>query len=757
MNRFLTFILSLFAITTFAQDNFFTNYKPLQAEGEMPDDFAKLTFEKVIDESHEQIEGLSKKRSEEFIKGIHYGIDEILKSGRVSYGDPISKYVSKVGEKIIGNNPELANIRFYTLRSNVVNAFSTKQGIIFVTEGLVAQVSNEAQLAFVIAHEIAHYLENHVIQGYKESIELAKNRTTHESKIKSLSTYSKEKEYEADGVGVDLYYKAGYSKEELLDVYDVLTYSYLPFDLKVIPKDYWNSEHLVIPETYFPEETPIISTEKDYDDSKSSHPNIKSRSEQVLDIVESMTGWKDNVYLVSEEEFLHVRNIARFESVRNDLYNFRYGDALYSIFLLEQDFPDNIYLNRCKAQAWAGLLAFKIDGRYSNITISPSKVQGDPHVLHNLIKKLSKKQLITVAFRQVVDIKNQFPEDEEVNAIYNYAIGQLAKESNFKLSDYSEMTYTQAYDEFQRSLAELNAQASDTTKVEEKEKETEEKELSKYEKIKRTQTNKTKAVTVDDKFNVEEFHIYALSDVVADENFKSKYNELKLKIKKKEEETENNRNLSYTERAKIRKTEKEEALMIGADEIILLEPRAMKVKGNNVDVEKSEELEIDLREVVERFSGNNKVSVYKVGTLEYKSHGTYMYNQKSVLVNSLSHLIEFENTQLFPVDYALNKAIVEDFGTGKVAFVFIQSVTNTMNVMKIVAYSIFPPVWLLGGPVSFMRGFYTNFGVVVFDLEKYEFDAFSSMSIAGITSKLEMEALLYDFLLQINQKGYKTK
>ncbi len=755
MKKLLNTLILLLSLTVYAQNDYFTNYKVLQAEGEMPDDFAKLTYEKVIDESSEQIEGLSKKGSREFIKGIHYGIDEILKSGRVVYGDPISKYVEKVGAKITANQPELANIRFYTLRSNVVNAFSTKQGIIFVTEGLVAQVANEAQLAFVIAHEIAHYMENHVIQGYKENIELAKSRTNHETKIKNLSTYSKEKEYEADGVGVELYHKAGYSKKELIDVYDVLTYSYLPFDLKAIPNDYWNSEHLVIPETFFADETPIISVEKDYDDSKSSHPNIKSRSEQVVDIVESISGWKENDFLVSEEEFYLVRNIARFESIRNDLFNFRYGDALYSIYLLEQDFPNNIYLNRTKAQAWAGLLAFKIEGRYSNITVSPSKVQGDPHKLHNLIKKLNKKQLITVAFRQIVDVKNQFPEDEEIDAIYKYSIEQLAKESQFKLSDYSELTFKQAYEEFQKSLEELNDKLADTTAVIEDVKE--EKELSKYEKIKLNQTEKTTATSVDDKFNEEEFHIYALSDVVKNDSFNSIYNEMKAKLKKEKSKEEEIQNLPYSERAKVNKQEKEEALMLDASEIILLEPRAMKVKGNNIDVEKSEKLEIDLREVVERFDGNNKVSVYKVGTLEYKAHGTYMYNQKAALINTLTHLIEFENVQLFPVDYSLNKTIINDFGTGKVAFIFIQSITNTLNVPKIVAYSIFPPVWIVAGPIAFMKGFYTNFGVVVFDIEKYKFNAFSSQSIAGITTKLEMEALLYDFLVQINQKKTSSK
>lgn len=748
MKRIAQFILSaLLSFAGLSQSDYFSDYRAQVAEGEMPEDFEKLTFEKVSDENNVMIDGLSKKKSQEFVKGIHYSIDEILKSGRVLYGDPMTKYVSRVGDKIIKNDPALADVRFYTLRSNIVNAFSTKQGIIFVTQGLLAQVANEAQLAFVLAHEIAHYKQDHVIQGYKENIELAKHRSSHESKIKSLSTYSKEKEYEADGIGVELYHQAGYSKEELIDVYDVLTYSYLPFDLKTLPKDYWNTDHLFIPPSFFVSDIPEISIDLDYDDSKSSHPNIKSRSEQVIDIVANMAGWKNNVFLLPEEDFHFAQTIARFETVRNDLFNFRYGDALYSIFLLEQDFPDNIYLERCKAQAWAGLLAFKIEGRFNSVTTSPSKVQGDPHQLHQLLRKFNKKQLLTVALRQIADIHTKYPNDAEVNAIYRYAIDNLAKEKQFKISEYSELSYTQALEEFNNSLNELIAQEADTTSMEE----TETKELSKYEKIKRNKETKTKAVSAEDEFNQDEFHIYALADVLKSDMFDQLFSEAKKKLHEQEKLEEQFNDMSYSERAKAKKKANQEIMMIGANEIILLEPRAMKVKGNSIDVEKSEKLEIDLREVVERFKGTAKVSVYKVGALEYKQHGTYMYNQKAALANSLSHLIEYETFNVFPVDYARNQEIINDFGTNKVAFIFIQSVTKTMTPLKIVSYSIFPPVWLIGGPLTFFKSFYTNFGVVLFDIEKYEFDGMSLQNIAGMTSKIEMEALLYDFLIQINQ------
>ncbi len=99
---------------------------------------------------------------------MHYGIDKILQSGLVIYGDDISNYVTKVANKLLKKEPKLRKeLRFYTIKSNVTNAFSTDQGIIVVTSGLISQITSEAHLAYILAHEIAHYTEKHVVEGFE--------------------------------------------------------------------------------------------------------------------------------------------------------------------------------------------------------------------------------------------------------------------------------------------------------------------------------------------------------------------------------------------------------------------------------------------------------------------------------------------------------------------------------------------------------------------------------------------------------------
>ena len=194
-------------------------------------------------------------------------------------------------------------------------------------------------------------------------------------KVKRYSIYSKDKEYEADRIGIKLYNKAGYNLNDLFTVFDLLTFSYLPFDSKHLPKDYFNSAKLFLPESFFKKDLPKINAEEEYDDSRSTHPNIKSRKDQLTGEVNKYNEWDTLILLTSHEQFEYARSLARLEQVRNNLYEFDYIGAMYNLYLLEDDFSDNIYYVRYKAQTWLGLLSFKISGRFSDISISLNGIQ----------------------------------------------------------------------------------------------------------------------------------------------------------------------------------------------------------------------------------------------------------------------------------------------------------------------------------------------------------------------------------------------
>lgn len=78
---------------------------------------------------------------------------------------PLQRYLSLVGGTLARATarPEL-QFRFAVIDSSLVNAYSTPGGYIFVTSGALALMKNEAELAGVLAHEIAHVCERHVVR-----------------------------------------------------------------------------------------------------------------------------------------------------------------------------------------------------------------------------------------------------------------------------------------------------------------------------------------------------------------------------------------------------------------------------------------------------------------------------------------------------------------------------------------------------------------------------------------------------------------
>jgi predicted Zn-dependent protease len=89
--------------------------------------------------------------------------------GRVPlYDSPqLTRYVNLVGKAVAMNSsrPEL-EFRFAVLDSDQVNAYSAPGGYIFITRGALALVRDEAELAAVLAHEIAHVTEKHIVREF---------------------------------------------------------------------------------------------------------------------------------------------------------------------------------------------------------------------------------------------------------------------------------------------------------------------------------------------------------------------------------------------------------------------------------------------------------------------------------------------------------------------------------------------------------------------------------------------------------------
>ncbi|MDX2360552.1 MAG: M48 family metalloprotease [Crocinitomicaceae bacterium] len=662
----LLFFVSSLSFSGFCQSDYFADYHPLQSIGRIPTVFTQSTESKIEAAKARNRASMDENEERVFLEYIHHHVDEILQSGLILYGDVTTKYVQKVADKLLENEPKLKKeLQFYVIKSNVTNALSTDQGIIFVTLGLLAQLENEAQLAYVLAHEIVHFQETHVEKSYAADIN-TEERVSYDQRITRLSNHSRDQELEADKKGVHLYHQAGYSEDELLGAFDVMMYSYLPFDDVPFDRDYFRTDLLNIPDYYYPRRINDIQAEEDYDDRKSSHPNIRKRKDQIMEELSAYDDWGDAKYLLTEEEFKEVRTIARFEGVRLDLLAVNYGDALYSIYLLEREFPNNLYLNRMKSQAWLGLAGFKLHGEFSKTSQKPTSVEGESHAVHFLLRKLTKLQLLTISLRQIEDAYIKFPEDKELTAIREQMIRLLAGYKKFKVSDYVDVTYEEALKTFEESKAAL---AADTLEVEvESDISSEEDEdISKYERIKKKR-NTTEAVTKEDEFDIKKFYIYALTDIIKDADFKRVYLAEKEKIKeRKDEET---RLWSLTKREREEHYAELAASNSSEDGYILIEPSFSQYRYGVPYLDGAAEREEVILSTLKSTAKKFNVTIHDLSSDNTSSQNTSSYNERAILMDYLRQKAEFEDFEMFPVDYSRMGDIKQNYGDSKLLFVF---------------------------------------------------------------------------------------
>jgi len=89
--------------------------------------------------------------------------------------DELQNYVDRIGQQVLASSElrqeedlpqqfQAVEFHFKVMDSSVVNAFALPGGYIYVTRGLLAHLQNEAQLAVVLGHEIAHVVARHSSQ-----------------------------------------------------------------------------------------------------------------------------------------------------------------------------------------------------------------------------------------------------------------------------------------------------------------------------------------------------------------------------------------------------------------------------------------------------------------------------------------------------------------------------------------------------------------------------------------------------------------
>ncbi len=96
----------------------------------------------------------------EIAMGKRYA-QEIERQAKLVQDPVITEYVNRVGQNLVRNSDVKVPVTIKVIDSDEVNAFALPGGFFYVNTGLVLKAETEAELAGVMAHEIAHIAARH--------------------------------------------------------------------------------------------------------------------------------------------------------------------------------------------------------------------------------------------------------------------------------------------------------------------------------------------------------------------------------------------------------------------------------------------------------------------------------------------------------------------------------------------------------------------------------------------------------------------
>jgi predicted Zn-dependent protease len=151
--------------------------------------------------------------------------------------DPVvNEYVNRVGQNLVRNSDAKVPFTIKVVDSDVINAMALPGGFFYVNSGLILAADDEAELAGVMAHEIAHVAARHTTRQLTRAqfanymslplifigggIGLAAREAAGIGLPVTFLKFSRGFEAEADYLGIQYMYKAGYDPNEFVNFFE---------------------------------------------------------------------------------------------------------------------------------------------------------------------------------------------------------------------------------------------------------------------------------------------------------------------------------------------------------------------------------------------------------------------------------------------------------------------------------------------------------------------------------------------------------
>jgi predicted Zn-dependent protease len=163
---------------------------------------------------------------------------EVEQSARLVSDPVVTEYINRIGQNLVRNSDARVPFTIKVLDTGEVNAFALPGGFLYVDSGLILAADNEAELAGVMAHEIAHVAARHATKNITKAqiwnmasvplifiggpVAYAISEAAGIALPMTILKFSRDAEREADLLGLEYDYASGYDPQAFVQFFEKL-------------------------------------------------------------------------------------------------------------------------------------------------------------------------------------------------------------------------------------------------------------------------------------------------------------------------------------------------------------------------------------------------------------------------------------------------------------------------------------------------------------------------------------------------------
>ncbi|MFY0628120.1 MAG: M48 family metalloprotease [Reichenbachiella sp.] len=415
----------------------------------------------------QQIMLLSKEEEhlKEYLAGNTIELINLVKNEKFIDDDSLKAFLHRIVKNITRNNDIVTPRKVLVLKSTKVNAYSLGDGTLVICNGLLAKLNNEKELAFILAHEIAHWQFNHfkqkiiqninAIEKYKPDLEFKSVKKSSYSldAIRNVKRwhynrrrFSREVELQADSLALILYSKAyddseyaaialqnldsGISQSPFLGagIFKDLNFKEFPFN-----KDWATLEQVA--------HYDISNYQSFHPDSSLTHPVIEYRIAELNKFNSDST--KQFVPTI-DSNYAKVKMNAMFENIGSARSNGNLDQAIYFSLRLKQRYPNNAYLTQELGDLFLTIYNLKIDEykiEYDEDTVGYNREQ---RYVYNFVHNIKRSEIGELSY-YFMNKKENFNREREEHYYLLYEI--CSNTARMKMRGLVKKKYTEKFKE----------------------------------------------------------------------------------------------------------------------------------------------------------------------------------------------------------------------------------------------------------------------------------------------------------------------